>query len=236
MRISRQRCFGERSRLELLESGNQKERMSLYFDIETSALSDSELAAIMPPFDPAEVKCGNLGPEKAAIKIAEAEAKHQRDFIENAALDPLTGRVLCIGLLQGGKFSILEDADEAQLLSEFWLRVVTPGRRMIGFNIFLFDLPFVLKRSWKHGLKPQGIRKGRYWSDDFVDLRELWQMGDRQAHGSLDSIAKHFGVGQKNGNGKDFAKLWATDRPKAVEYLRNEMNITAAIAERMGVT
>jgi len=106
---------------------------------------------------------------------------------------------------------------------------------MIGFNIFAFDLPFLIRRSWKYGIQPQGVRKGRYWSDDLVDLRELWQMGNRQDHGSLDSIAKHFGVGAKNGNGKDFANLWAADKTKAIEYLRNDLNLVAAIAQRMGV-
>lgn len=212
--------------------------MSIFFDCETAPLPESELKAIMPPFDPESVKTGNIkDPEKIAAKIAESKAAYESDYIENAALDALTGRVLCIGLLQGGKFTMLDDTDEANLLSDFWLRVVMPGRRMIGFNIFLFDLPFLVRRSWKHGLRPSRniLSRNRFWNDDFVDLREVWQMGDRQSHGSLDSIAKHFGIGQKIGNGKDFSKLWATDRPKAIEYLQNEMQITSAIAQRMCV-
>ena len=68
-----------------------------------------------------------------------------------------------------------------------------------------------------------------------IDLREVWQMGDRQAHGSLDAIAKHLGVGAKTGNGKDFAALWEKDRQTAIAYLENDLSITAAIANRMGV-
>ena len=56
---------------------------------------------MMPAFDPAEVKTGNIkDPEKVAAKIAEAEANHRRDFIDRAALDPLTGRVVAIGLMK----------------------------------------------------------------------------------------------------------------------------------------
>jgi len=211
--------------------------MSCFWDTETCSLPESELRAIMPPFDPDSVKTGNIkNPELIAAKIADSKAAYEADYMENAALDPLTGRVLCIGLLLGDKFTLLDLPDEWQLLSEFWLRYVIPGRRMIGFNVFLFDLPFLIRRSWKHSIQiPIGLRKGRYWNDDFVDLREQWQLGDRQAHGSLDSIAKHLGVGAKTGTGKDFAKLWETDRQKAVDYLKNDLRLTAAIAKRMCV-
>ena len=60
-------------------------------------------------------------------------------------------------------------------------------------------------------------------------------MGDRQARGSLDTIAKHLGVGQKNGHGEDFARLWQTDREKALAYLRNDLELTGRIAEALGV-
>ena len=66
--------------------------------------------------------------------------------------------------------------------------------QLVGFNIYPFDLPFLFRRSWKHRVEvPFGIRRGRYWADEMVDLRDGWQLGDRQARGSLDSIAKHLG-------------------------------------------
>jgi hypothetical protein len=69
-----------------------------------------------------------------------------------------------------------------------------------------------------------------------VDLRDGWQLGDRQARGSLDSIAKHLGLGGKNGDGKAFAELWRSDREKAAAYLRNDLELTARIAGALGVT
>jgi uncharacterized protein YprB with RNaseH-like and TPR domain len=106
---------------------------------------------------------------------------------------------------------------------------------MVGFNCWAFDLPFLIRRSWKHRIPvPLGIRRGRYWSDQMVDLRDAWQLGDRQARGSLESIARHLGVGAKNGSGAEFAKLWRSDRAKAVEYLRNDLELTACIAETLG--
>ncbi len=203
--------------------------MSIVWDIESASVSEAELAAIMPQFEAA----ANL---KDPAKIAANLESKRQAWIEDAALDPLTGRVLCIGLLQANRFTVLENQNEAELLKEFWLQHVFPGGKMIGFNTNLFDWPFVVKRGYKYGIRPpEWIRKGRYWSDDFVDLRELWQMGDRQAHGSLDSIARHLGVGQKTGNGKEFGKLWETDRQTALAYLQNDLALTQAIAIRMGV-
>ena len=219
---------------------------TILFDIETSPLPESELAALVPPFDPAEVRTGNLkDPDKIAAKLAEAEANHRRDFFDRAALDPLTGRVLAIGLLQnaeGGmqkaEFRIIGHDDEAQTLREFWsLCRGEMGRinQMVGFNSNVFDLPFLIRRSWRHRVAvPCGIRRGRYWSDQMVDLREAWQLGDRQARGSLDTIAKHLGIGAKNGSGADFAALWQSDRAKAVEYLRNDLELTTKLAEVLG--
>jgi len=124
-------------------------------------------------------------------------------------------------------------------LREFWeLTRGEMGRMnpMIGFNIFGFDLPFLFRRSWKHRVPvPFGLRRGRYWGDQIIDLRDAWQLGDRQAKGSLDSIAKHLGVGAKNGDGKAFAELWQSDRKQAEAYLRNDIELTAKVAYALGV-
>ena len=219
---------------------------TIIYDIETGPLPEADLAALLPPFDPADIKTGNLkDPEKIAAKLAEAEANHRRDFFEQAALDPLTGRVVAVGLLQnaeGGmqkaEFRIIGHDDEVAMLREFW--DVTRGEmgrinQMIGFNSNAFDLPFLIRRSWKHRVPvPFGIRRGRYWAEQMIDLRDAWQLGDRQARGSLDVVAKHLGVGAKNGSGADFAKLWQSDRAKAVEYLRNDLELTARVADALG--
>lgn len=214
---------------------------SICFDIETGSLPEAELASMVPAFDPAEVKTGNLkDPDKVAAKIAEAEANHRREFFERAALDPLTGRVVAVGLLyrDTGEFHVIGHEDEAATLREFWEACRGEMGRineMIGFNSRAFDLPFLIRRSFKHRVPvPFGIRRGRYWGDEMVDLRELWQLGDRQARGSLDTIARHLGVGQKNGDGAAFAALWQSDREKALAYLKNDLELTARVAEALG--
>ncbi|MEI8290259.1 MAG: hypothetical protein WCH99_12380 [Verrucomicrobiota bacterium] len=230
---------------------------NIFFDIETGPLPEAELLAMLPPFDPAEVKTGNIkDPAKIAEKIAEAEANHRRDFIERAALDPLTGRVVAIGVqietpafdretgevnraLAGSEFAIIVGDDEAAILREFWALVRAEAGRLntlIGFNSNQFDLPFLFRRSWKHGVQiPFGLRRGRYWGDQVVDIRDNWQLGDRMAKGSLAAIAKHLGLGEKSGSGKDFAALLASDRKAAEAYLKNDVELTVKVANALGV-
>ena len=149
---------------------------TIFYDIETGPLPEVELAALVPPFDPAEVKTGNLkDPDKIAAKLAEAEVNHQRDFFGKAALDPLTGRVVAVGLLypDSGEFAVIGHDDEAATLREFWQ--ATKGEmgrinQMAGFNSNAFDLPFLIRRSWRHRVAvPCGIRRGRYWSEQMVE-------------------------------------------------------------------
>ena len=204
----------------------------IYFDVETAPLPDTDLLSLMPTFEaPANFK----DPDKIKAAI---EAK-QKAWKEDAALDPMTGHVLAIGLLVDKTFVLIaEPATEAIMLHEFWYAIQGSQKlhTLIGFNCNSFDLPFLIRRSWKLGVTiPIGVRRGRYWGDQIIDLRDVWQLGDRQAAGSLDSIAKHLGAGAKMGSGADFAGLWESDRDRAVAYLKNDIELTALIAQRLGV-
>lgn len=200
-----------------------------YFDLESAALPLDVLETRMPVFEaPSTYK----DPEKIEAAI---EAKRQ-EWLDGAALSPLTGQILVIGLLSDGKTDFLE-GDEKTLLAAFWERadaILSVYGNLIGFNCVAFDLPFLVKRSYAHGVHVPRIIGGwnkRYWNwnADILDLRLLWQMGDRQAHGSLDVISRFLGLAGKTGSGKDFAKLYAEDREKALEYLARDVALTEAV-------
>ncbi len=210
----------------------------IIWDLESSPLPDSELELLIEPFDPANVKVGNIkDPAKIEAKIEECRANHWKDFVDGAALSAVTGKVLAIGIQEGAEFSALSGPEDG-VIAKFWeLCMFEMGRlnTMIGFNTHQFDLPFLVRRSWKLGVKvPRFIRRGRYWADEMIDLRNDWQMGDRECRGSLNSICKHLGLGQKTGSGKDFAALWVLDRAKAFEYLKQDLNLTAQVATIFG--
>jgi hypothetical protein len=205
---------------------------TILFDIETGPLDRIELSAMMPTEWP-------LGNVKDPEKVKAAIAAKEKAWLEDAALDALTGRVLAIGTLEAGRFECLADDDEPALLRKFWAFVQSPEsglQRIIGFNCNSFDLPFLVRRSWKHRIAlPLGLREVRYWGREVVDLRDVWQCGDRTARGSLATIAAHLGIGSKIGSGLDFAALWIVDKKKALEYLNNDLILTQKIAHRLGI-
>lgn len=213
------------------------------FDIETEALPIDELWDVMPPFNPDDVALGNCkDPEKVAAKIEEARRKHEKRFLDDAALSATTGRILVIGVYNGEEV-VIGSEDELTTLQEFWKLYVKSrdaGQKLIGVNIHDFDLPFIVRRSWMHGISvPTDVVKDYRWFHPlFVDLRKVWLLGQQttSVKSDFNTLAVAFGNSRKNGDGSQFAELWRTDRPKAVEYLTNDLKLPYAWAERMGVS
>lgn len=206
----------------------------IYLDIETAPASDDVLARVKPTFTaPSNYKDEG--------KIAQSIAEQEQAWRERAALDAATGQVLCVGWLYDGDHEPVilgaKGGTEKNIVGDFWLSVADElgrGNTLIGFNIFGFDLPFMARRAWVHGLQvPHIARNGRYWSNQFMDLMDIWKLGVYDQRISLDNMAKALGVGAKTGSGKDFAALWATDKPKALEYLVTDLRLTKACADRL---
>lgn len=206
-----------------------------YLDIETGPLPEAELVAQMPEFEAAR----NLkDPEKIAADIAEKK----RRWIEEAALSAISGQILCAGTLRGSAFMLWDAPEfrgEDQLLIDLWGFMsgeLQCGNTIAGFCIKSFDIPYMVRRSFKHGIKvPACIWQGRFLTDQIVDIADLWSCGSRDPRDriSLDALARFLGVGQKTGTGADFAQLWVSDRQKAIAYLENDLKLTALAYERM---
>jgi hypothetical protein len=220
----------------------------LFFDIETEPLPRNQLVDLQPApvaFDPYAVKAGNIkDPVKLAEKIEACRIAHEADqlravteFYERAALSPVTGRVLAIGYRRAGceGVEIIDHLDEAKTLTEFWGLMAdhTPSTPC-GFNCLDFDLPFLVRRSWLHEVRsPKWIREGMWWNRGILDLRLIWTFGDKRGPGSLNDVAKFFGLPPKLGEGKDFSALFHTDKPKAIEYLTRDVNLLSELYYRM---
>lgn len=240
---------------------------AIIFDIETGPLPEEQLRESMPAFDEAEVKVGNIkDPEKIKAKIESARQVYEKDYYERAALDATRGQVLAIGYQwvnahddRDSRNTVCIDGSARQenwqdpnwqepaWLFRFWQQfqraTANDNVPIIGFNIFSFDLPFLLHRSWLLGVDvPIAVREqqpGGYarWHPCFVDLMRIWQCGNNHEYISLDRLAKLMGVGGKPDGvtGADFARLWEEDRKQAEEYLLNDLEMTHQIALRMGV-
>ena len=209
-------------------------KQHLVFDIETRPLpleyleSNGLLPEITAP--------GNYkDPDKIAAYIAEKKV----EAVKDCALSAITGEVCAIAYSRNDVDTVIMatgGVTEAQLLEAFWAQATSAIRsgKLVGFNIKPFDLPFLLRRSWVHRLAHPAIFVDRYFLGTAVwDLRETWQLGDRQAAGNLDRVCRALGIGQKTGNGADFAALLASDPKKAQEYCLNDLQMTKALAARL---
>lgn len=238
---------------------------AVIFDIETGAMPWEQLKEFWSPppkpgvFDEKAVKLGNTkDPAKVKAKIEEARTKHtqeiadwqknsdedQKEFMSKAALSPVTGQVLAIGLFVpecGGRV-MGDQMTEEVLLDDFWRyfeRCRLTGTKLIGFNSHRFDLPFLIRRSWALGVRvPSGLLvQGRFWANCFIDLMQVWSCGAYGDSIKLDTLAQHLGCTRKNGDGAMFAALWRDPKTKeqAKQYLLNDVKMTYEVAVRMGV-
>lgn len=214
------------------------------FDIETAPLDTETLSMMIPPFNEEDVKTGNMGFEKRAEKIVKERADHERKFYRRAALSAVTGRVVAIGIIGPSEIEkeLLIGGDEKDLLVDFFERFETSIKfgdaHWFGFNITLFDIPFLIRRAWALQIPiPHGITEGRrYLSNWFTDLMDVWRGTDfRGDMISLSDLAVFLGYPAKQGKGDEFSALLRYEPEKARIYLENDLWLTWQVATRFGV-
>lgn len=207
-------------------------------------------------------------PETVARKLEEARAKHWEDYKEKAALRSTTGMVVACSMrtikVRNGRpdeteseVLILRDeelpaslpiqtgrfASEAQLLTEIRSRLFATLQRsghVIGYNTHEFDLPFLFQRMMFNQLQPQFnlFRRGRYWENQLIDLREHVALGVRDfKSGGLAGLGKLLGckARKEQGAGKFFHQLLKEAPGQAIDYCLTELDLTEEVARKTGV-
>ena len=158
--------------------------------------------------------------------------------VPDGALSALTGRIACICLLIDDGETVSErafiDPDEAVLLDQFW-NVIRSSDLLIGFNLYAFDLPFIRQRCWILGVRPsRRIDLRRFYSQDFLDLMQLWSNWGATKFPSLDAVAGALGGGQKLGHGSDVAQWFAgANISEVAHYCREDVRITYKLFFKM---
>lgn len=227
---------------------------SIIFDIETGPRPEPALRKLYqePTLEEFAGSCDSRWkPETVRAKWEDAKRNGWEQFVQKAALSPMTGTVVAIGYWErdfaevvgvGQKVADGQVWQEVGLLAGFWCKYEAAKQargRLVGFNIFGFDLPFLVRRSWLLGVEipAEVIRDNRNWSRTFIDLMQVWGCGTREFT-SLDKVSRYFGGTGKNGDGADFARLWngtEEERKQAIAYLKNDCAMTATVARKMGV-
>lgn len=210
---------------------------TIIFDIETGPVEQEELIKMMPEFDaPA-----NYSKPESIQKYIEAK-KEEYLSGTTAPLHATTGKILAIGYCEyntdtkeRSDIKFLE-GDEIDILNNIWI-IFNNADCVIGFNSNYFDIPFIMRRSWKLGVKSPTLfnmmLNNRYLDNaKYIDLINIWGAGTPQKI-KLDYLAKFLDVGGKNGDGSMFAEIYSTNKQKALDYLKNDVEITFKCAEKM---
>lgn len=89
--------------------------------------------------------------DQAIARNPDLDARAEEGKIKGT--DPYLSRVVCIGMFfpdTGRKLAIIND-DEKVLLENFWKEIRTENL-FISYNGVKFDVPYLIKRSIKHGV------------------------------------------------------------------------------------
>lgn len=249
-----------------IETGPQPdEKLREQFAVDYTKVPNFDL--IGKDFDPASVKTGNMKDEaKIRDKIEDARKKfletqeaanqavccaqhEQFDQLKSrAALSPLTGRVLAIGIgyapdkvprVQTELFYMTDLINEAEVIQDFFdlaADLIRNKGQLCGHNIKKFDMPFLIRRAYALGVHvPETIINdlNQYRPNYFIDTMLVWGEPVK-----LDALASYFGTTRKNGDGAQFSELFfgsQEQRKQSLAYLENDVLMTYEIAEKMEI-
>jgi hypothetical protein len=130
----------------------------------------------------------------------------------------------------------LMDLEQVLLISVERLISKAGARSWVGHNIYDFDLPFIVRRLWRHNMKmPAGWRQGNWWSNWLIDTDKLFSLGKFKDFTSLDKLALHLGhpKGKDGKSGAGFHELLRDNEEEALAYLDGDLQLTEYCYERI---
>ena len=158
---------------------------------------------------------------------------------EKGALDAMTGRVVCVGMLiddgREAKEITFAGEDEARIITGFW-NALKPGDAVVGHNVLDFDIRFLQQRSWILGIQPnRTLDTRRYYTADVIDTLQLWTNWSGNKKGvTLDALGSALGCGRKTGEGARVAEWWAVlDIDSIKKYCREVVQLTYRVFCRL---
>ena len=135
-------------------------------------------------------------------------------------------------LLKPKRYLIGEN--EADILRQFWNYYRSNADcKFVGFNIYAWAIPFLVRRSWANRVIVPKILNGRYLNGNFIDLLQVWGCGTFEK-ASLGNIARFFGIKRKDEE-INFNAMWQISPSRAIEKLKSDILSIRRIGEAMGV-
>lgn len=180
-----------------------------------------------------------LSPGLKAGLTKDCEYEHDIKLaLEKAALWPLTGRVVCAGMLNpaSGNEAIFCGKDETLVLSSFW-ESVRAFDRIVTFNGRGFDIPFLIFRSAVLDVIPSrhDLMGQRFASYPHCDLLDQFTFYGVTRKFTLEMYCLAFGIDSpKCGmSGADVGQAFREGRFTDIkEYNARDLRATAELYER----
>ena len=198
---------------------------TLYFNINTGA---NERA--LDFFTAKEPRRNKDGSKHASDKSVEEQ---QEAFLKDAALSPLTGKILvlhCLSTISDNLYYY--DGKEIDILYSFWTDYAV-HERFVTHNGNSFDWPFIIRRSLMLGIEVPMFPYDRFkHSEVHVDLAEVWNFGWVKAETciSLRHLCRAMGVdaGLKDTNpeiSENFEWEYEHNRERTMRYAADEVRV-----------
>lgn len=161
-------------------------------------------------------------------------------YLEQSGIISTYGRICCIsfGYLDNDghkKISSFYGQDEKDIVESFnnlLKKIEKKNFKLSGFRIFHFDIPWVLHKLHKYGIKPADIISlydKKPWDARIVDISEDWRQKFSYVF-SFDEVCYEMGIKspKENMNGSDVhKKYWEGKYEEIKDYC--EMDVSASI-------
>jgi hypothetical protein len=147
------------------------------------------------------------------------------------------GEILHRGVLGRERQTMMFHLNEARTLRGFWKLLSGFSTRrdlIVGHNIFSFDLPFLIKRSLIHRIRPTvPFQFIRYRNEPIYDTMMVWNRWNYGQYISLELLASVLKVGISKADGMDGAHVY--DRfcegchQEIADYCLQDCEVTRAV-------
>lgn len=162
----------------------------------------------------------------------------QEVYRQTAAFFPEFGKVACVSMAfvtKNGdiRFESFYGTDELEVLTQtrkVFNKIDGLDFQLCGQSIKMFDIPFLGKRYFIHGMKPPTIfpnHSTKPWEMKVLDTKEVWQFGSSGSLSSLDLICSVLNIDSpKNGDVKGDSvttNYWEGNHEEIKEYCERDV-------------